>query len=883
MHFRVLPALIATLLVVEVEAQLAVDVSMSPTELVQNVLLGGGVTVSNVRYNGALGLTTPQVGSGSFDGTTTNLGLAAGLILSSGEVENAVGPASEFSGDDNDTGSDPDLVTISGGAINDRAVLEFDFVPTGDSLKFRYVFASEEYPEWICSYNDVFGFFLSGPGIAGPYTNGAINIALVPNTSTPVGINNVNNGLDNDPNDPVCPAMNPQYYVDNVNGLGVSYDGFTVVLEAFALVQCGETYHIKLAVGDAGGSGGFDTTYDSAVFLEAGSFTSTGQVVPELVAGPGIIGNTMMEGCVPVELIFTRLGDLSMTENVDITVSGTATAGVDYSPPLPGQLVFPAGDSTVAFVLEVPQDADGPETMIVTIEQLVACANTSVTTVFTFNIDSPPPLVSNAQDISGTCGQVHVLDPGITGGVGYYSYLWSTGETTATITVSPEETTTYTFTVSDSCSVLPLSGSFTVSLPVLEPLAIEVSPALEVPCLASDEIEVLAVNGGNGNYTYAWSVDGVALGNTAAITVPSGPPSWYVVTVTEGCGSSVQDSVLVSMVQLDPIVINTSGDVTVICQGDPTTLEVLDITGGNGVYTLEWTNAVGEVLGSADELTVDVPADATYTISVADECGTFGDTTLRTSFPYAQFQVRTDADRTICYGDGTVLNVTVEGGSSYHTIEWVGLGWSAPSIEVGPLEETTYTVIVSDQCGEVLSDTVTIAVETVFVDINVSNEGQNSWFLQAATVPIAASFAWDMGDGTQAFDDRVAHDYLDLEDHWVELRTITRNGCEGSDAVLLSPPAHLYFPNAFSPDGDGVNETFGPIGHSISEFEMVIFDRWGEQIHVTTDINKPWDGSLRGGAKAMTGVYIYKYRAAGHYFPAVEGLGHVTLLNGSQD
>ena len=254
-------------------AQLVVDVSMSPEELVQNVLLGGGVTVSNVRYNGQLGLTTPQVGSGSFDGTNADLGLAAGLILSSGEVENAVGPASEYSGDTNGTGSDPDLVTISGGDINDRAVLEFDFVPTGDSLKFRYVFASEEYPEWICSYNDVFGFFLSGPGIAGPFTGGAINIALVPNTTTPVGINNVNNGLDNDPNDPVCPAMNPDYYVDNEDGLGVAFDGFTVVLEAFALVQCGETYHIKLAVGDSGGDfGGRDARgqQPDAVFGQCG-------------------------------------------------------------------------------------------------------------------------------------------------------------------------------------------------------------------------------------------------------------------------------------------------------------------------------------------------------------------------------------------------------------------------------------------------------------------------------------------------------------------------------------------------------------------------------------------------------------------------------------
>ena len=143
------------------------------------------------------------------------------------------------------------LVAISGGTINNAAVLEFDFVTTGDSIKFRYVFGSEEYPEFVCSFNDAFGFFLSGPGISGPYTNGAINIALLPDGITPVTINNVNNGDNNNPNDPFCPAVNPQYYVNNATGTTVVYDGFTVVLEAKRAVQCGETYHIKLAIGDA--------------------------------------------------------------------------------------------------------------------------------------------------------------------------------------------------------------------------------------------------------------------------------------------------------------------------------------------------------------------------------------------------------------------------------------------------------------------------------------------------------------------------------------------------------------------------------------------------------------------------------------------------------
>jgi gliding motility-associated-like protein len=171
----------------------------------------------------------------------------------------------------------------------------------------------------------------------------------------------------------------------------------------------------------------------------------------------------------------------------------------------------------------------------------------------------------------------------------------------------------------------------------------------------------------------------------------------------------------------------------------------------------------------------------------------------------------------------------------------------------------------------------------VYIDITVTNQGQDDWYLQAATVPVGRTYVWDMGDGTHYRGDEVAHSYMDLEEHWAQLRITTHNGCTALDSTLLKPPAHIYFPNAFTPDGDGVNETFGPVGHDISEFEMMVFDRWGELVYSTEKLHEPWDGSVNGAGRAMTGVYVYKYRVAGHYFPAVEGYGHVTLLNGTQD
>lgn len=882
--FRGLSSVVATLCVLAGQGQLVVNDSMTPAQLVQDVLLGGGVSVSNIVYNGVAIPAAAQLGSGSFT-QTGDLGLDAGVILSSGYAPSAIGPeGSVFSSDElGNNGSDPDLEALVDGPITDYSILEFDFVPTGDSLQFRYVFGSEEYPGWICSaFNDAFGFFLSGPGIAGPYSNGAINIALLPDGITPVAINNVHEENEWDPTD--CPAINEQYYVDNTGGNTISFGGFTTVLTAFAVVQCGATYHIKLAIADAGGEFDMDTGFDSAVFLEAGSFTSSGQVVPTLTQGPGVVGNTINEGCAPVELTFTRAGDLSLAETIGIVVSGSATPGVDYVPALPSQLDFAAEDSTVTFVLDVPVDDDGPEDMVITITQLVACANASLETAFTFHILSPEPLMAEGVDIVGACGEEHVLAPVISGGVGAYQFLWSTGETTPSIVVSPEVTTVYDFTVTDGCSVEPFYGSLIVTLPVYDPLQIEVSPPTAVPCLGYEEVGVVSVEGGNGDFSYAWSVNGMSAGTTATISVPSTPEAWYLVSVSDGCGETVQDSVWVTRVPLDPIVITTTPDVTVLCPGDSAVVSATSIIGGNGVYTMEWADPQGVVLGMQEALAVRVTSDVDYTLSVADQCGTEGSAQVGVRLPhYAQFVLNGTPDHLICAGDSSVLTAEVQGGSGYYYIDWVDAGWTDPVLPVFPVITKTYAVVVTDQCGQALYDEVTVTVEEPTAVITVENLGQDDWHLRAATVPAALTHVWNMGDGTRYRQEHVFHSYMDLEEHWVLLRTVTANGCAATDSVLLKPPAHVYFPNAFTPDGDGMNDRFGPVGHSIDALEITIFDRWGEAVFSSDSTDDLWDGRVNGGPIANTGVYIYKYRVAGLYFPSTEGYGHVTLLKGTQE
>jgi hypothetical protein len=222
--------------------------TLTKEQLVSN-LLGSGVTVTDIRVTGA------NVAAGTFSDSEAVTGISQGIILSTGDISSVAGPnkADDTTTINTESGN-PDLdLLIPGYSTYDAVVLEIDFIPAGSQLEFNYVFGSEEYNEWVASsYNDVFGFFLNGA-----------NIALIPGTTTPVAINNVNNGA------------NSAYFLDNDFGdlspipYNTELDGFTTIFKAVGIVNPGKTNTIKIAIADAG-----DSLLDSAVFIEAKSFSS---------------------------------------------------------------------------------------------------------------------------------------------------------------------------------------------------------------------------------------------------------------------------------------------------------------------------------------------------------------------------------------------------------------------------------------------------------------------------------------------------------------------------------------------------------------------------------------------------------------------------------
>ena len=232
-----------------------IDSVYTPENLVTS-FIGNGIIPSNVQYVGS------QNSSGFFyNGASVGLDIDEGIILSSGSAKNLLGPneVADISGYVNTPG-DPDLDDlILGYFTQDATVLEFDFIPNFNGVSFSYIFASEEYLEYVNSaYNDVFGFFLNG-----------VNVAIVPNSLDPVSINNVNHlqntefFINNDIHDGPDMGYPPSITYD------IEADGLTTRLTIHAFVNENEINHIKLAIADAG-----DAILDSWVMLEANSFSS---------------------------------------------------------------------------------------------------------------------------------------------------------------------------------------------------------------------------------------------------------------------------------------------------------------------------------------------------------------------------------------------------------------------------------------------------------------------------------------------------------------------------------------------------------------------------------------------------------------------------------
>jgi gliding motility-associated-like protein len=591
-------------------SQLITNTGTSPSALVQNVLLGPGVTVSNIMYNGS------PSSIGSFTATGTNLGINQGIVMTTGTVlNNGSGPQGPNNqagaGIDNGAGGSGLLTNlINGVQTYNAAILEFDFIPYSDTVKFKYVFGSDEYPEFAppnnSGYNDVFGFFISGPGITGIQ-----NIAKLPNNGSIVSINNVN------------AITNSTYY--NFNGDGntapynsnpfyIQYDGFTDVLTAVSKVQCGQTYHLILAVADVG-----DGQWDSGIFLEANSLSSQTPISIDYSISDTLFNSPsiMAEGCVSATVSISRENNLNTTLTIPIQISGTATSGDDYFG-VPTSVTFSPGQSNVTFNITTNPDVlnENQETISLSFLLTDPCGNLTPQTI-TLTIQDVQPLNVSINDPLVPCpGDNITLVATVTGGLAPYNYSWSNGQTGNSISLSPTTSGFYSVTVTAQCASSSAIDTVFVVVPVYQPLEISTSADLSSLCPFVEEVFNVSATGGFGNYSYVWTSNGTFISTLDSISARPSVTTNYIITVSDECGSSISDTITYTI--LSPPLLTSINDIPEICPGDSVFISV-NATGGFGNYHYYW-EATGDTVAG---IWVKPFSTTSYIVQVSDDCQTF--------------------------------------------------------------------------------------------------------------------------------------------------------------------------------------------------------------------------------------------------------------------
>ena len=416
--------------------------------LVKDVFIKGNCkNVNNIEASGE------PISFGQFENAGNILGLPDGIMLSTGDVLSAIGPneSVETTTSFANNSTDKDLIKIATNQLLDVTVLEFDFVPLADEVSFQYVFASEEYCEFVGTiFNDVFGFFVSGPGINGEFENGAINVAKLPDSEDFVSINTVNHILNSDiyvKNELEEDANNclVTFSPDHLNT--IEFDGFTTPLTArFEVIPC-ETYHIRLVVGDVG-----DDKLDSAVFLRSKSF-NLGELASVKAVVPNRMDTIAYENCVDGQFVFSRPegSDRNVPFPVDFIIdnNSSATEGIDFQP-IERSITIPVGQNNFSLPIQslMDNENENTETLIVDLQQTCQCEEGSQATL---KIADPisPKLAFNK--IDACTNQSFTIKPQLNNGVSPFTFQWNNGTTDSILTDLIQQPTKYYLTVTDFC------------------------------------------------------------------------------------------------------------------------------------------------------------------------------------------------------------------------------------------------------------------------------------------------------------------------------------------------------------------------------------------------------------------------------------------------
>jgi large repetitive protein len=789
-HFYKVIRLLILLIVCSLSQQLVAQIqvtNINAGNVLAQKLVGPGVSVTNSV------LTCNPNQSGLFIATTSNLGIDSGIVLTTGNAStigliNGVNGAQTMFANANQGGlGDADLDVLAGTSTHDRCILEFDFKADGDSVEFQYVFGSEEYPAFNCNvYNDVFGFFISGPGYTTPK-----NIALIPNTTIPVAINSVNDGSvlsGNGGNISNCVSMGAgspftNYYNNNALGTSLTYDGFTALFTSKAAIQQCQIYHLKLAIAD-----GFDHIFDSGVFLKAGSLTSN-SVKLEVQADSLIAGIPFLyEGCDSAKIKIKRnlIQSIANTDSVQLIISGTATNGIDY-PTITSTYVFAnsLSDSVKLFSIKPINDfiTEGVETIKII---LVDRCGTYVDST-KIQINDPPNFLLLNNDTT-ICAGSSVPTQGTYDADLIFNWQPTTGVTNPTqfnAVFAPATTTTYTLTAShNGCNAV--IDSFKI---IVQPLPTLSTTSTNLPCFAQNVGAIIANATSSSN---PMSIKLLPL-NLTQTTSPANfnnlQVGIYTVTVTSGLGCTKTASV--TIIEPPQMIWSTNSILNISCSAASNGQITAVATGGTGQknYTLT-PNNISNTTGMFSAL-----AGGNYSVTVADANGC----SLITSTPIIQISnlnwVSTTSVNLPCYNqtNGSIA-VNAVGGSGLISYKLLPNNIINNSGAFATLSAGVYTVQANDATTCTATTIFNITQPSLLTNSTTTSSplcnGLATGSVQANAIGGTSSLSFVLNPGAVT---NTTGSYPNLVAGIYTVTTIDGNGCSVTTTATIAQPNAIVF------------------------------------------------------------------------------------------
>jgi gliding motility-associated-like protein len=656
---------------------------------------------------------------------------------------------------------DADLEKLAGVASHDGCIIEFDFKPTADTVRFNYVFASEEYHEYVkSSYNDMFGFFLSGPGLSGPYTNDAENIALIPGTTTGVAINTINFGKGG-----VTCTGKPggcnhcEWFKDNSQSSDPAfhifvYDGLTKSLTAKAGMEQCEWYHIKLAISDGG-----DAIYDSGVLLEGGSFNA-GNITSVTDYTHPTIDSLVYESCNNHEAIlyFAIEEPMGFPYIIPFKVEGSATRDVDYKllTTHPGDtIMIEPGDTYDSVIIKPFYDSDieGIEDVQV-IYNSVMCSIFAIPDTAIVLIDDLPIMRDTSLQFPVYCEDTALLSfESVLSGVSPYAYNWysfSPPKDTPEVEFVPSGYDYYeVYVVIDDTCGQQVSDTAYVIVPEL---VADAGPDQSL----CNEPEVTLQGSSPGAQTFWWTAtpaDG-SLAGQEDIPNPVVSPTvttLYEMEVTDNC---THDDIDTTFVLLDEAVADAGPDQN-MCFNDSVTLSC------NEGESYLWTASPPDagLAGQQDQQTIKVSPTTTtvYTVKVTNDCGYSATDDLEVTV-HALPNADAGNDDEVCFHQPYDLQAS--GGTSYFwTSVPVDTSLSGqetlpnPTVTPGTQEDYTYFVTVTNANNCSNKDSMVLRVNPV-PELSLSPDNETICYGDPVTISVVgdADYSWtaDPPDATLA-------------------------------------------------------------------------------------------------------------------------------------